>query len=69
MAGIVFQTLPTGGLKVKGFDQYADGKLAKVYKEFIGDTNLRTKNYKEFLLNLFRKNGCKRILDVACGTG
>lgn len=69
MTGIVFQTLPSGGIKVKGFDQYADGKMANVYKDFIGDTNLRTKNYKQFLLNLLRENNCKRILDVACGTG
>lgn len=50
-------------------DQYADGKAAKVWQIFIGDKNLRTDNYKNFLLKLLRSKGCKRILDVACGTG
>ncbi|RZB41583.1 glycine N-methyltransferase [Asbolus verrucosus] len=69
MTGIVFQTNSTGAV-VKGVsDQYADGKMAKVYKAFIGDTNLRTENYKNFLIDLLKKKGCRRILDVACGTG
>lgn len=50
-------------------DQYADGKAAKVWEIFIGDKNLRTDNYKNFLIKLLRSKGCKRILDVACGTG
>jgi len=50
-------------------DQYADGKAAKVWEIFIGDKTSRTQNYKNFLVGLLRKNGCKRILDVACGTG
>lgn len=45
------------------------GKAAKVWKIFIGDQNKRTENYRKFLVDLLKKNGCKRILDVACGTG
>lgn len=50
-------------------DQYADGKAAKVWKNFIGDKKSRTENYRNFLVGLLRDRGCKRILDVACGTG
>lgn len=50
-------------------DQYADGRAAKVWEEFIGDKSSRTENYKNFLLGLLRSKGCHRILDVACGTG
>ena len=58
------------GTAVEGIkDQYADGKAAKVWEVFIGDKNSRTQNYKNFLLNLLRKKKCRRILDVACGTG
>lgn len=50
-------------------DQYADGKAAKVWEAFIGDKKSRTQNYRSFLVGLLRDRGCKRILDVACGTG
>lgn len=50
-------------------DQYADGKAAKVWEIFIGDKNSRTDNYKKFLISLLKSKNCKRILDVACGTG
>jgi len=50
-------------------DQYADGKAAKVWEIFIGDKKSRTESYKTFLLGLLKQKGCKRILDVACGTG
>lgn len=50
-------------------DQYADGRAAKVWEVFIGDRSSRTDNYKNFLLDLLRRRGCKRILDVATGTG
>ncbi|KAG5874225.1 hypothetical protein JTB14_012838 [Gonioctena quinquepunctata] len=50
-------------------DQYADGKAAKVWEIFIGDKNSRTQKYKNFLVGLLKRKGCKRILDVACGTG
>lgn len=58
------------GISAEGVrDQYADGKAAKVWEIFIGDKKSRTSNYKNFLVDMLRKNGCKRILDVACGTG
>lgn len=58
------------GISAEGVrDQYADGKAAKVWEIFIGDKRSRTDNYRNFLVNLLRENGCKRILDVACGTG
>lgn len=50
-------------------DQYADGRAAKVWELFIGDKSSRTDNYKNFLLDLLRSKGCRRVLDVACGTG
>ncbi|KRT83478.1 methyltransferase [Oryctes borbonicus] len=56
---------PAEGLR----DQYADGKAARVWEIFIGDKNSRTQNYRNFLTGLLRSRGCKRILDVACGTG
>lgn len=60
----------TQGAAVEGVrDQYADGKAAKVWEVFIGDKNSRTQNYKNFLIGMLKKKGCKRILDVACGTG
>lgn len=58
------------GISAEGIrDQYADGKAAKVWEIFIGDKNSRTDNYKQFLINLLKSKNCKRILDVACGTG
>jgi glycine N-methyltransferase len=69
MADSVFHTRSLGAA-VEGIkDQYADGKAAKVWEIFIGDKNSRTQNYKNFLVGLLKKKGCKRILDVACGTG
>lgn len=50
-------------------DQYADGKAAKVWEAFIGDKKSRTENYRNFLVDMLHDRGCKRILDVACGTG
>jgi len=58
------------GVSAEGIrDQYADGKAAKVWEIFIGDKKSRTENYKKFLVGLLKEKGCKRILDVACGTG
>ena len=58
------------GISAEGVqDQYADGKAAKVWEIFIGDKRSRTENYKTFLVDMLKKNGCRRILDVACGTG
>jgi glycine N-methyltransferase len=60
----------SNGISAEGTrDQYADGKAAKVWEIFIGDKKSRTKNYCEFLIDLLRSRGCRRILDVACGTG
>lgn len=56
---------PCEGLR----DQYADGKAARVWEAFIGSIGSRTQNYKKFLVGLLNDMGCKRILDVACGTG
>lgn len=50
-------------------DQYADGKAAQVWQAYIVDNTQRKQNYKDFLVGLLRANGCKRVLDVACGTG
>ncbi|XP_026745322.1 glycine N-methyltransferase-like [Trichoplusia ni] len=57
--------IPSEGVK----DQYADGKAARTWNKFIGDSNQRTQNYKDFLIGLLKKNGCKTVLDTACGTG
>lgn len=60
----------SNGISAEGIkDQYADGKAAKVWELFIGDRKSRTEHYKNFLVGLLREKGCKRILDVACGTG
>ena len=65
----VFRTRSLGTAAEGIKDQYADGIAAKVWEVFIGDRKLRKKNYKDFLVGLLREKGCKRILDVACGTG
>lgn len=57
--------IPSEGVR----DQYADGKAARIWKKFIGDSNERTHKYKQFLIGLLKAHGCKRILDAACGTG
>ncbi|XP_037297337.1 glycine N-methyltransferase isoform X2 [Manduca sexta] len=57
--------IPSEGVK----DQYADGKAARAWNKFIGDSNQRTQNYKDFLIGLLRKHGCESVLDAACGTG
>lgn len=58
------------GISAEGVrDQYADGRAAKVWEIFIGDKSSRTDNYKNFLLELLRRKGCRRVLDCACGTG
>lgn len=65
----VFRTRTLGSAIEGVRDQYADGVAAKVWEVFIGDRNSRTQVYKNFLLGLLRQYGCRRILDVACGTG
>jgi len=69
MAGNVITTRSLGAAVEGVKDQYADGKAAKVWEVFIGDKNSRTQNYKNFLVGMLKQKGCKRILDVACGTG
>ncbi|XP_041469173.1 glycine N-methyltransferase-like [Lytechinus variegatus] len=50
-------------------DQYADGKAAKVWEFYIGGRNERTDVYRSWITQLLREKNCKRVLDVACGTG
>lgn len=50
-------------------DQYADGKAAKVWQLYIGDTQSRTQEYKNWVVSLLQKEGVQNVLDVACGTG
>lgn len=64
---LTIRSLGIGSEGIK--DQYADGKAAKVWEIYIGDKKSRTQNYKNFLVGLLKRKGCKRILDVACGTG
>lgn len=65
----VFRTRSLG-LPVEGVrDQYADGRAAKVWEVFIGDKKSRTRHYRDFLVGLLRRKGCRRVLDVATGTG
>ncbi|KAH0554329.1 glycine N-methyltransferase [Cotesia glomerata] len=66
---LVFRTRTPGAAAEGVRDQYADGKAAEVWKTLIGDKKQRTQVYKNFLVGLLREKGCKRILDVACGTG
>ncbi|XP_066593129.1 glycine N-methyltransferase [Prorops nasuta] len=69
MEDSVFRTRSLGTAAEGVRDQYADGRAAKVWEVFIGDKKQRTQNYRDFLVGLLRKKGCRRILDVACGTG
>ncbi|XP_061424367.1 glycine N-methyltransferase [Lethenteron reissneri] len=58
------------GVPAEGLpDQYADGRAARVWQLYIGDTQSRTDEYRTWLTKLLSDHGCKRILDVACGTG
>ncbi|KAK5856992.1 hypothetical protein PBY51_010265 [Eleginops maclovinus] len=65
----VFRTRSLG-VAAEGLpDQYADGKAAKVWELYIGDTQSRTQEYKSWVVALLREQGVKKVLDVACGTG
>nr|XP_056708656.1 glycine N-methyltransferase [Euleptes europaea] len=58
------------GVAAEGLpDQYADGKAARVWQLYIGDTRSRTAEYKSWLVALLRAQRCRTVLDVACGTG
>ncbi|NXS14281.1 GNMT methyltransferase, partial [Neodrepanis coruscans] len=58
------------GVAAEGLpDQYADGRAARVWQLYIGDTRSRTAEYRSWLLGLLRQHRCRSVLDVACGTG
>lgn len=65
----VFRTRSLGVASVGLPDQYADGKAAKVWQLYIGDTRSRTEEYKSWVVSLLKQHDVQRILDVACGTG
>ncbi|KAL1257995.1 hypothetical protein QQF64_011239 [Cirrhinus molitorella] len=69
MVDSVYRTRSLGVGAVGLPDQYADGKAAKVWQLYIGDTRSRTEEYKSWVLSLLRKHGVQKVLDVACGTG
>lgn len=65
----VFRTRSLG-VAAEGLpDQYADGKAAKVWELYIGDTQSRTQEYKSWVVSLLKQHGVRSVLDVACGTG
>jgi len=65
----VFRTRSLGTASAGLTDQYADGKAAKVWQLYIGDTETRTSTYKTFLIDALTERGCVNVLDAACGTG
>lgn len=69
MVDSVYRTRSLGVAAVGLPDQYADGKAAKVWQLYIGDTRSRTDEYRTWVVALLKKHGCQRVLDVACGTG
>ncbi|XP_019331699.1 glycine N-methyltransferase isoform X2 [Alligator mississippiensis] len=69
MVDSVFRTRSLG-VAAEGLpDQYADGRAARVWQLYIGDTRSRTDEYKTWLVALLRQHRCRSVLDVACGTG
>ena len=50
-------------------EQYSDGKAARVWEAYIGGTQRRTDQYRRWIVDLLRDNGCRHVLDTACGTG
>jgi glycine N-methyltransferase len=69
MVDSVFRTRSLG-VSASGLpDQYADGKVAKVWELYIGSKQERTQQYKTWIINTLRQHNCHHILDVACGTG
>lgn len=69
MVDSVYRTRSLGVAAVGLPDQYADGKAAKVWQLYIGDTRSRADEYKSWVLSLLRKHRVQSVLDVACGTG
>ena len=58
------------GVAAEGLpDQYADGKAARVWEFYIGCKQSRTAAYQDWFRKLLHDRDCKRVLDVACGTG
>eukprot|EP00095_Tigriopus_kingsejongensis_P006222 maker-scaffold301_size216225-snap-gene-0.12 protein:Tk06222 transcript:maker-scaffold301_size216225-snap-gene-0.12-mRNA-1 annotation:"glycine n-methyltransferase-like" len=55
--------------ELSAHDQYSDGKAAKVWELYIGETSERTSSYKDFLVTLLRQRQCENVLDAACGNG
>lgn len=69
MVDSVFRTRSLG-VAAEGLpDQYADGKAAKVWELYIGDTQSRTQEYRSWVVSLLKEHGVRKVLDVACGTG
>ncbi|KAI5618812.1 glycine N-methyltransferase [Silurus asotus] len=69
MVDSIYRTRSLGVGAVGLPDQYADGKAAKVWQLYIGDTKSRTEEYRSWVVSLLKQQGCKMVLDVACGTG
>ncbi|XP_017546231.1 glycine N-methyltransferase [Pygocentrus nattereri] len=69
MVDSVYRTRSLGVAAVGLPDQYADGKAAKVWQLYIGNTRKRTEEYRSWLVALLRQHSCVSALDVACGTG
>ena len=69
MVDSIYRTRSLGvgatGLK----DQYADGKAARVWQSYIGDTSTRTAHYRHWMKDLLKSYDVDTVLDVACGTG
>jgi len=65
----IFRTRSLGVAAAGLTDQYADGKAAKVWQLYIGDSEDRTTHYREFVIDQLKKRNCNTILDAACGTG
>lgn len=58
------------GVAAQGIpDQYADGKAARVWEAYIGRRQKRTDQYRQWIVDLLKTNGCRTVLDAACGTG
>ncbi|KAF5896231.1 glycine N-methyltransferase, partial [Clarias magur] len=69
MVDSIYRTRSLGVAAVGLPDQYADGKAARVWQRYIGDTKSRTEEYRSWVVSLLKQQGCKLVLDVACGTG
>ncbi|XP_062864129.1 glycine N-methyltransferase [Trichomycterus rosablanca] len=69
MVDSVYRTRSLGVAAVGLPDQYADGKAAKVWQMYIGDTRSRTEEYRSWVVSLLKQHQCTNVLDVACGTG